>query len=80
MGGQTELEYEAARLLLQLVPSAQSVRFCSSGSEADQAALRFKPYFEFAEPIRKIPSHRLLALRRGEKEDVHSVKLVLRAM
>ena len=40
VGGQTELEYEAARLLLQLVPSAQSVRFCSSGSEADQAALR----------------------------------------
>lgn len=40
VGGQTELEYEAARLLLQLVPSAESVRFCSSGSEADQAALR----------------------------------------
>ncbi|MBK8573930.1 MAG: RNA-binding transcriptional accessory protein [Holophagaceae bacterium] len=45
--------------------------------KADQAALRFKPYFEFAEPIRKIPSHRLLALRRGEKEDVLTVKLVV---
>jgi len=45
--------------------------------KADQAALRFKPYFEFAEAIRKIPSHRLLALRRGEKEDILTVKLVV---
>ncbi|WIL19685.1 MAG: RNA-binding transcriptional accessory protein [Geothrix sp.] len=45
--------------------------------KADQAALRFKPYFDFSEPIRKIPSHRLLALRRGEKEDILTVKLVV---
>ena len=45
--------------------------------KTDQAALRFKPYFDFSEPIRKIPSHRLLALRRGEKEDILSVKLVV---
>jgi uncharacterized protein len=45
--------------------------------KADQAALRFKPYFDFSEPIRKIPSHRLLALRRGEKEEVLSVKLLV---
>ena len=38
-------------------------------------SLRFKPYFDFKEPIAKIPSHRLLALRRGEKEDVLTVKL-----
>jgi uncharacterized protein len=45
--------------------------------KADQAALRFRPYFDFSEPIRKIPSHRLLALRRGEKEDVLTVKLIV---
>ncbi len=45
--------------------------------KADQSALRFKPYFDFAEAIRKIPSHRLLALRRGEKEDILTVKLVV---
>ena len=38
-------------------------------------ALKFKSYWEFSEPIRKIPSHRLLALRRGEKEDMLLVKL-----
>ncbi|HEY3270100.1 MAG TPA: Tex family protein [Geothrix sp.] len=45
--------------------------------KTDQAALRFKPYFDFSEPIRKIPSHRLLALRRGEKEEILNVKLLV---
>jgi uncharacterized protein len=40
-----------------------------------QESLRFKPYFDFKEAIAKMPSHRLLALRRGEKEDVLTVKL-----
>jgi len=34
----------------------------------EQKAAKFKDYFEWDEPIKGIPSHRLLALRRGEKE------------
>ncbi len=37
---QTETEYEAARLVKQLVPCAERVRFNCSGSEAVQAAFR----------------------------------------
>ncbi|WP_326636052.1 aspartate aminotransferase family protein [Streptosporangium sp. NBC_01755] len=40
VAGQTELEYAAARLLVELVPSAELVRFSVSGSEAVQVALR----------------------------------------
>jgi uncharacterized protein len=40
-----------------------------------QDALRFKPYWDFKEPIRKMPPHRVLAIRRGEKADILSVKL-----
>jgi len=40
VAGQTPLEYEAAKLLIQMVPSAQRVRFASSGSEAVQVAFR----------------------------------------
>lgn len=29
---------------------------------------KYKDYFEWSEPINKVPSHRLLAMRRGEKE------------
>ncbi len=38
------------------------------GKEAD--GQKYKDYFEWKEPIAKTPSHRLLALRRGEKEGV----------
>lgn len=38
------------------------------GKEAEGA--KYKDYFEWKEPIAKAPSHRLLALRRGEKEGV----------
>jgi len=42
-----------------------------------QEALRFKPYWDFKEPIKKMPGHRVLALRRGEKEDILAVKLLV---
>ena len=36
------------------------------GKELEGA--KFKDYFEFEEPAKTLPSHRILALRRGEKE------------
>ena len=39
-----------------------------SGKEEEGA--KFSDYFDFAEPLAKLPSHRILALFRGEKEDV----------
>ena len=36
------------------------------GKEAEAA--KYKDYFEWEEPLKKIPSHRLLAIRRGERE------------
>ena len=36
---------------------------------------KFRDYFDFAEPIAKIPSHRALALLRGRNEDVLSIHL-----
>ena len=38
------------------------------GKEAE--GQKYKDYFEWSEPISKTPSHRLLALRRGEKEGI----------
>ncbi|MCC7283187.1 MAG: aspartate aminotransferase family protein [Acetobacteraceae bacterium] len=39
-GGQSGLEEEAAELFCAMVPCAEKLRFCGSGSEAVQAALR----------------------------------------
>jgi uncharacterized protein len=36
---------------------------------------KFKDYFEWNEPISKTPSHRLLAMRRGEKESILSLNI-----
>jgi uncharacterized protein len=38
---------------------------------------KFEQYYEFEEPIATIPSHRYLAIRRGQKEGVLWVKLTL---
>jgi uncharacterized protein len=37
---------------------------------------KFADYFDFSEPVARMPSHRALALLRGEKEDVLDVLLV----
>ncbi|SDE08956.1 uncharacterized protein SAMN04488581_3459 [Mycolicibacterium neoaurum] len=37
------------------------------------AAQKFRDYFEFSEPLEKMPSHRVLAVLRGEKEQVLAV-------
>ena len=38
---------------------------------------KFEQYYDFEEPIATIPSHRYLAIRRGQKEGVLWVKLVV---
>ena len=36
----------------------------------EEEGQKFKDYFEWKEPIGKVPSHRMLAMRRGEKEGI----------
>ncbi len=36
----------------------------------------YKMYYEYSEEVRKIPGHRILAINRGEKEGVLSVKII----
>jgi len=38
------------------------------GKEEDADAQKFRDYFEWSEPLSSIPSHRMLAIRRGEKD------------
>jgi len=37
---------------------------------------KFKDYFDFSEPLTKLPSHRILAMFRGEKEEVLDLKML----
>src|SRR5262245_14503015 len=36
---------------------------------------KFKDYFDFSEPLTKLPSHRILAIFRGEKEEILELQL-----
>ncbi len=40
---------------------------------------KFEQYYDFREPVAKIPSHRFLAIRRGQTENVLRVKLAVDA-
>ncbi|MCX5046192.1 RNA-binding transcriptional accessory protein [Aldersonia sp. NBC_00410] len=41
----------------------------------EEAGAKFADYFDFAEPFASLPSHRILAMLRGEKEEVLAVSL-----
>jgi len=55
--GQTAVEAEAARRVCEMVPCAERLRFASSGSEADQAALRLARAATGREIIIKFEGH-----------------------
>ncbi|MDH5367251.1 MAG: RNA-binding transcriptional accessory protein, partial [Cyclobacteriaceae bacterium] len=41
----------------------------------EEEGQKYKDYFDWEEPIKKTPSHRLLAMRRGEKEMILSLDI-----
>lgn len=43
------------------------------GKETD--GIKYKDYYDFNEPLKRVPSHRLLAIRRGEEEGFLSVTI-----
>ncbi len=45
-------------------------------NEADPHVARFRDYFDYAEPIGRVPSHRALAVFRGRAQDLLDVKLL----
>jgi protein Tex len=62
-----------AALREQALETGALVAAAIAGKEEEGA--KFKDYFNFREPAKNIPSHRLLALRRGEKEGFLRVQL-----
>lgn len=58
------------RQYLRLQIEKQGVMTSKVRKEFEKQDTKFKNYYSFSEPVSKIPSHRMLALRRGEKEKV----------
>jgi len=61
-------EDEKARRQLRLLFEKEAVIYSKviKGKEAE--GIKYSDYYDWSEPLRKCPSHRLLAMRRGEEE------------
>ncbi len=68
VGGLREWLWDAGLLQSKLVDG-------KDGRHPDAA--KFRDYFDYAEPIRKVPSHRALAVFRGRTQEWLDAKLVL---
>ena len=42
-----------------------------------EAAVKYTDYFDYSQPLKKCPSHRILAMNRGAEEGLLRVKLVI---
>jgi len=58
----------AARAKLRALFWSEGIVKSKVLADKQEAAAKFKDYFDWSEPVSKIPSHRLLAIRRGETE------------
>lgn len=70
-------EDERARNLIrnQFSRQAMIISKVVKGKEKEEAALKYRDYFDFCEPLKKCTSHRLLAIRRGETEGILKVSI-----
>lgn len=61
-------EHQTAREIVRSVFERGAVIKSRLVKGKEEEAAKYRDYFEFEEPVKRCPSHRLLAMRRGEKE------------
>jgi uncharacterized protein len=59
-----------ARSFVRRLTSEQGVMTSRVSTASKGQVTKFEMYYDFQEPLKTIPSHRMLAMRRGEKEEV----------
>ena len=58
------------RKLLRMAMFEEGIIVAKKGMDAVDEQQKFKMYYDYREPVKAIPSHRMLAIRRGEAENV----------
>jgi len=61
-------EDEKARRKMRLLYDKEAYIFSKVAKGKETEGIKFSDYFDWSEPLKKCPSHRLLATRRGEEE------------
>ncbi len=62
-------ENAAARAALRRLFAEKATVRSTVAAGKEEEAVKYRDYFDWEEPVATVPSHRLLAMRRGEKED-----------
>ena len=71
-----EAKYREKIREITLKSGVLSTKESKKAKELDNKKV-YADYYEYSEPVSKIPSHRILAVNRGENEDVLSVSISL---
>ncbi|SKA19685.1 uncharacterized protein SAMN02745119_03087 [Trichlorobacter thiogenes] len=58
------------RAMVRRLTWEQGVMATKVASDKKEQVTKFEMYYDYQEPLKEIPSHRMLAMRRGEKEEV----------
>lgn len=64
-----------ARNAVRRVFDREAMVYAKVKKGKSEEGIKYKDYFDFCEPLKKVPSHRLLAIRRGEEEGFLSVSI-----
>ncbi len=68
-------EDETARARLRRLFFEKGVFFSKVALGKEEDGIKYKDYFDWQEPAAQAPSHRILAMRRGEKEEFLNLSL-----
>jgi uncharacterized protein len=69
-------ENEQARKRLRYLFDKEAVIYSVVVKGKENEGMKFRDYFDWSEPLRRCPSHRLLAMRRGEEEGFLRLSIV----
>ena len=69
-------ENDKARAGLRNLFFAKALITSRVASGMEEKGAKFRDYFEWEEPVARVPSHRILAMRRGESEDFLNIDIL----
>lgn len=66
-------ENERSRNTIRRLFDRSAVVVARVAKGKEEVGEKYRDYFDYSEPLRRIPSHRMLAIRRGEHEEILKV-------
>jgi uncharacterized protein len=61
-------EHQVGREIVRSVYEKEAIISSKVVKGKEEEGIKYKDYFEWSEPLKRCPSHRFMAMRRGEKE------------